>query len=216
MGLSRTRIAIIGLVGASVLALGLGLGLGLKDDELPSPLENEYLVRNTAYGPVRGLVYDKENELSYNQIGMLDQNSTHDAAIFLGIPYAAPPIGQNRWKSPKDPEKWTEVREPINPDSCAQSLGSKVSRPKLAIILFCFHDIKFVFEVKYLVVNFFKTSTERCHEPCPKISEDCLYLNVYAPAKHLEEASGKKLPVLLWYHGGAFAWGAGSSFLYDG
>ena len=36
MGLSRTRIVIIGLVGASVLALGLGLGLGLKDDELPS------------------------------------------------------------------------------------------------------------------------------------------------------------------------------------
>ena len=176
MGLSRKNIIIFGVAGTSILALSLGLGLGLKNDELTEPFVEDYLKVKTQYGPVHGIVYDKDNELSFNQLGKYDQNATHDAALFLGIPYAAPPIGQNRFKSPKDPEHWSELRAPMNPASCAQ----------------------------------------KCHEPCPNIDEDCLYLNVYVPRKHLEEKSDKKLPVLLWYHGGAFQWGAGTSFLYDG
>ena len=41
-------------------------------------------------------------------------------------------------------------------------------------------------------------------------SEDCLYLNVFAPA-----AAGAKRPVLVWIHGGAFTIGSGSQSLYD-
>ena len=41
-------------------------------------------------------------------------------------------------------------------------------------------------------------------------SEDCLYLNVYAPA-----AAGPPRPVLVWIHGGAFTIGSGSQALYD-
>ena len=176
MGLSRRNIIVAGVGGASLLAISIGLGVGLKSDELVEPFGEEFLTRNTVYGKVRGLVYDPENELTYNQLGKYDQNATHDAALFLGIPYAAAPVGPNRFKGPKDHAKWNDIRQPINPPSCAQ----------------------------------------KCHEPCPSIDEDCLYLNVYVPAKHLEEESSKKLPVLLWYHGGAFAWGAGSSFIYDG
>ena len=43
-------------------------------------------------------------------------------------------------------------------------------------------------------------------------SEDCLYLNIYTPAKPKQE----KLPVMVWIHGGAFYLGAGSQALYDG
>jgi len=43
-------------------------------------------------------------------------------------------------------------------------------------------------------------------------SEDCLTLNVYAPAKRA--AAG--LPVMVWIHGGSFRWGAGSLPAYDG
>ena len=43
------------------------------------------------------------------------------------------------------------------------------------------------------------------------ISEDCLTLNVWAPAQH-----GRSLPVMVWFHGGAFVWGAGSAPAYDG
>ena len=45
-----------------------------------------------------------------------------------------------------------------------------------------------------------------------KISEDCLFLNVWRPAK----AAGGNLPVMVFIHGGAFVNGAGSDAFYDG
>jgi len=45
-----------------------------------------------------------------------------------------------------------------------------------------------------------------------KVSEDCLYLNVWTPAKQADE----KLPVMVWIYGGAFMFGATSQPDYDG
>ena len=44
----------------------------------------------------------------------------------------------------------------------------------------------------------------------PKTSEDCLYLNVWAPA------NARKAPVFVWIHGGALSGGSGSEPMYDG
>lgn len=87
----------------------------------------------------------------------------NDVVVFRGLPFAAPPVGDLRWREPKAPAKWSGVR-PAN---------------------------------KY---------SENCQQ-----AEDCLYLNVYAPA---DVKAGAKLPVMVWIHGGAFVFGSGAS--YDG
>lgn len=49
-------------------------------------------------------------------------------------------------------------------------------------------------------------------DPSPALSEDCLFLNVWTPALR----DGKKRPVMVWFHGGGFSTGSGSSNAYDG
>ncbi len=91
---------------------------------------------------------------------------------YLGIPYAAPPVGPLRWKPPAPlPGGWDGIRAATKfGPHCPQSKG--------------------VFGQ-------------------PSTSEDCLYLNVFAPAGH--RAAG--MPVMVWIHGGALV--AGESNDYD-
>ena len=49
-------------------------------------------------------------------------------------------------------------------------------------------------------------------DPAPPFSEDCLFVNVWTPAL----ADGRKRPVMVWFHGGGFSSGSGSSNAYDG
>lgn len=50
------------------------------------------------------------------------------------------------------------------------------------------------------------------YSPLPVASEDCLYLDVWAPA----DAAGADLPVMVWLHGGALVVGSGSYPLFEG
>ena len=98
---------------------------------------------------------------------------------FLGIPYAAPPVGALRWRAPQPPARWTEPRPAVElGDSCLQNLsldaqtGQKGSGPVIG-------------------------------------SEDCLTLNVYAPAA---ATAGDRRPVMVWIYGGAFLLGSGGQY----
>lgn len=98
---------------------------------------------------------------------------------FLGLPYAAPPVGAPRWRAPQPPARWTEPRPAlVLGESCPQNLsldaqtGRKGSGPIIG-------------------------------------SENCLTLNVYAPAG---ARLSDRRPVMVWIYGGAFLLGASSQY----
>ena len=108
------------------------------------------------------LVRVADGQLRGKQAGGTDE--------YLGIPYAAPPVGQLRWAPPQPPGAWAGVRPATKfAPHCAQPAGV-----------------------------FGRAST----------SEDCLYLNVYAPAKN----RGHHLPVMIWIHGGGFVGGESDDY----
>jgi para-nitrobenzyl esterase len=107
-----------------------------------------------------------------------------DISVFRGVPFAKPPVGQLRWKPPEPPNAWGGAREAW----------------RFAPI--CFQEI---FPEGHLWRGEFRIDGR-------EMSEDCLYLNVWTPAREPAE----KLPVFVWLHGGGLMWGAGSSVPFDG
>ncbi len=98
---------------------------------------------------------------------------------WMGIPYAAPPIGDLRWKAPQPAAKWKGDRDATNYGAhCAQNI--------------VFQDMIFQDNGG---------------------SEDCLSLNVFAPATADSKA---KLPVMFWIHGGGFSGGGSNEPRHNG
>lgn len=105
---------------------------------------------------------------------------------FKGIPFAAPPVGENRWRAPQPAADWQGVLD------CARFKPiSMQDTPGIGDNLY---------------------NREWHVDPEIPMSEDCLYLNVWTPAKSADE----KLPVLIWYFGGGLQWGYPSEMEFDG
>ncbi|KAM5134100.1 cocaine esterase-like [Callospermophilus lateralis] len=102
---------------------------------------------------------------------------------FLGIPFAKPPVGPLRFVAPEPPEAWSGVRNGTShPAMCLQNADA---------------------------LNLEALNLGTINLPPIPMSEDCLYLSIYAPA-HARE--GSNLPVMVWIHGGGLVMGSASMF----
>ena len=118
--------------------------------------------------------------------GVLTDSS--NVLVYKGIPYAAPPVGALRWQAPQPVPAWEGVK-------VCDSFGPIAPQPGNAPGTF-YGD------------EFYWQGT-------PDPSEDCLYLNVWAPAATVGKP-GAKLPVAMWIHGGAYLNGYGYEVTMDG
>jgi len=98
-------------------------------------------------------------------------------SVYKGIPFAAPPVADLRWRPPVHAAPWTGTRKADAFAPACMQVG--VSMPG---------------------------------ETPPATSEDCLYLNIWTPAKTAHE----HLPVIVWIYGGGYINGSASMPLYWG
>lgn len=149
----------------------IGLWLGLKDDDSGPQWPTETApqsLRTIDSGPVVGFASD------------------YDTFGWLGIPYAAPPIGELRWRAPRSALTWSEPRNALNPGAVCPQIGGRLAG---------------VPESQYgTVVG----------------DEDCLLLHVWAPrtAVPADGVDREGRPVMMWIHGGGNTIGFGAD--YDG
>lgn len=110
--------------------------------------------------------------------------------VFLGIPFAKPPVGELRFRRPEAAAPWPGVRDATRlPNSCTQE------------------------RTEY----FPGFRGEEMWNPNTNISEDCLYLNLWVPAgvrRRKESSAGAS--VMVWIYGGSYMSGTSTLQVYDG
>lgn len=119
--------------------------------------------------------------------GLLEGVDMGGYALFRGVPYAEPPAGELRFHSPVPVKPWEGVRK-------AQVFPPVAWQARPA-------------EGSFYEREFYRDDWDKLN-----LSEDCLYLNIWTPAKSTKE----RLPVLFWIHGGAFCQGYGHEIEFDG
>jgi para-nitrobenzyl esterase len=117
--------------------------------------------------------------------------SSAKGAVFKGIPFAQPPVGDLRWREPQPVRPWKGIRDATRYGAaCVQNpMGLAVFLQPLAKLYGAAYDGRKV-----------------------AMSEDCLYLNMWTPEWPLKNP----VPVMVWIHGGSNVMGSGAEASYDG
>ncbi len=158
----------------SALCLLLAGLAGCATTSGDAPVTQRVTQRNTTHGPVLGI----------------DDAQATGTYQWKGLPFAAPPVGERRWRAPADPGAWRTVRsaQAFAP-ACVQT--GRLYGPGL---------------------NNRYDATIGSTLGQTLGSEDCLYLNIWQPAA----ASSRPRPVIVWVHGGSNITGYAADPVYDG
>ncbi|XP_071779135.1 neuroligin-3a isoform X4 [Centroberyx gerrardi] len=157
--------------------------------------QNYHPTVNTQYGKLRGVRVPLPSEI----LGPVDQ--------YLGVPYAASPVGEKRFMPPEPPSSWSGIKNATHfAPVCPQNIHNAV--PEIMM------PIWFTFNLD-IVATYIQDQ-----------NEDCLYLNIYVPTEDgecVEERertrerkkernirdTGAK-PVMVYIHGGSYMEGTGN------
>ena len=104
--------------------------------------------------------------------------------VFRGVPFAAPPMGDDRFRPARDPECWEGARR-------------------------CDRFAPIGIQHRWEEGSFYQ---KEFYPDSPEMSEDCLYCNIWTP----DTTGEKRLPVMVWIHGGANEHGFSYEMEFDG
>jgi len=124
-----------------------------------------------------------QKQIVQTKSGRISGVEKEGVQIYKGIPFAAAPIGDLRWKAPQPVKPWKDIKD-------CTSFGPSPYQ-SAPVPFMCWSE-------EYLI-------------PKAPISEDCLYLNVWAPKK-----TKQKKAVLVYIYGGGFRSGGAGCAIYDG
>ncbi|XP_030620495.1 neuroligin-3a isoform X2 [Chanos chanos] len=120
--------------------------------------QNYHPTVNTQYGKLRGVRVPLPSEI----LGPVDQ--------YLGVPYAAPPVGEKRFLPPEPPSSWSGIKNATHfAPVCPQNIHNAV--PEIMM------PIWFTFNLD-IVATYIQDQ-----------NEDCLYLNIYVPTEDVKRIS---------------------------
>ncbi|MEP3226821.1 MAG: carboxylesterase family protein [Parasphingorhabdus sp.] len=158
------------LVGLGIATIfGLYFWLSSSDaQKLPAPESAEITRRTISQGDLIGYVHH--------------ENPAH---IWKSIGFAAPPVGDLRWRAPRPAAAWTGVRASLE-------------------------DAPWCVQIRRSLDE--GTSADAIPLGNLMGQEDCLYLNIFAPAMDAATAAKTQLPVMMWIHGGSNFWGRAEQY----
>ncbi|UOR02374.1 carboxylesterase family protein [Leucobacter allii] len=135
----------------------------------------------------------RPSEIAHTHLGKVQGLEVDGINRFLGLQYAQAPVGELRFQAPVDPDPWEGIAEAVfyGPPAYQAVLG----RGNEVVSDFALSQMTAMPTAQHVKLA----------------SEDCLSLNVWTPG-----IDNAKRPVFVWFHGGAFAFGAGDEPMYEG